>query len=73
MEPKVIRNTLLAMQACVPADWTDEQATGFANTANPPGTSGSWVIRTGERLHCGEQARVPCDKRAGCVHIVFDC
>jgi hypothetical protein len=46
LEPCVTRETGLALQVCVPEDWTDERITRFANLKSLCGTSLGWVIRT---------------------------
>lgn len=74
MTAEVTRNGLLDMQVCVPADWTDAQAEAFANSENPAGTSGGWVMRTADdpAQNCAP-IRVPCQQRAGHVHIMLSC
>jgi hypothetical protein len=73
LEPQITRNSLLYMQVCVPADWTDEQAEAFANRENHPGTTNGWKIRKDLDLLDGAPERNPCNQRTGCVHIMLDC
>lgn len=61
------------MQVCVPVDWTDEQVKDFAETAYPCGTEFGWVIRKeGDEALAGDAERVPCQSRAGMVHVMLD-
>lgn len=63
------------MQVCVPNDYTDEQATAFAEAENPCGTVNGWIMRhEGHEMLCGSPSRMPCqrEEREGCVHIMFD-
>ena len=73
-QPEVTRFGILDMQVCVPEQFTDEQVIAFANEANPTGVSNGWVIRRqGDKFLSGCDERVPCQDRAGCVHIMLDC
>jgi hypothetical protein len=73
-KPMVLRNTLLACQACVPHEWTNDQAQTFVNIDNPTGIESHWRMRkNGSELLGGCAERVPCEGRAGFVHIMFDC
>ena len=73
-EPQVTRRAICSMQVCVPADYTDEQARRFANGANPTGLGHGWEIRReGDEALAGHPERVPCEERAGCVHLMLDC
>lgn len=74
--PQVTRTSMLSMQVCVPADWTDEQAERFANEQNPSGLDHGWQMRKeGDSALNGCHARVQCEhpKRPGYVHIMLDC
>lgn len=72
--PEVVKVSLLDMQVCVPADWTDEQVTDYANSASPTGIRSDWAIRKeGSEYLQGAPERCPCDDREGCVHISLDC
>lgn len=72
-KPMVLRNTLLHCQACVPADWTDEQVKEFVEAENPCGTEGGWHLRRqGSPDLAGCNERVRCEARDGFVHIMFD-
>lgn len=74
IKPEITRSGLFSMQVCVPDKFTDEQATEFANTENPAGTSNGWGIRReGDEALSGCAERVNCSDRNGCVHIMFDC
>ena len=69
--PMVTIRKALAMQVCVPGDWTDGQVEEFANRENPAGTEHGWHIR-----YDGYQTRVACvgeEGRDGFVHIVLEC
>lgn len=73
-QPEVTRRGLLGMQVCVPESFTDEQAEEFANNDTPTGIESRWTIRReGDPALCGCAERVPCEDRAGCVHIMMDC
>lgn len=72
--PEITRRGLLDMQVCVPARFTDEQVEQFANDNNPTGIESQWSIRReGDPHLAGAAERVPCEQRAGCVHIMLDC
>ena len=69
----VLRSKLLSCQACVPADWTDEQVREFVEAENPCGTEGGWHLRKqGHPDLSGCDERVRCEGRDGFVHIMFD-
>ncbi len=73
MEPTIIRNTPLAMQVCVPEDWTDEQVLEFAGSNNPCGTTYGWAIRKdGEEVLGGGPERAQCTDNKEFVHIILD-
>lgn len=75
-EPMVTRHTLLALQVCVPKEFTDEQAEEFANSARPTGIESKWQMRKqGNPDLSGCDERVQCEdgSRADCCHIMFDC
>lgn len=73
MTAVVTRHTLLAMQVCVPNDWTDDQAAQFAEGECPCGTSHGWAMRKeGNPNLAGCPERMPCEDREGHVHIMFD-
>lgn len=72
-QPQVTHRGALDMQICVPATYTDGEATSFANSANLCGTEQGWQIRrTGDKALAGQPERVPCEGRAGFVHIMLD-
>lgn len=74
VKPAVTKRGIVDCQVCVPADFTDEQVKDFANFANPSGLTHGWAIRKqGSEWLAGDNERVPCDARAGCVHIMLDC
>ena len=71
--PQVCRSHPLDMQVCVPKNWSDKQVVEFAEANNPCGTSGGWQIRKeGSKFLAGAPERVPCNDRAGMVHIMLD-
>jgi hypothetical protein len=73
MTAAVTQHTLLALQVCVPTDWTDEQVKTFAEAECPCGTSSGWLMRkTGDANLAGYPERVACEDRDGHVHIMFD-
>lgn len=73
MKPMVTKTGALSMQVCVPADWTDQQATSFAERENPCGTTCGWVMRKqGDDALAGANERVSCAERDGFVHIMLD-
>lgn len=62
------------MQVCVPEDWTDAQAEEFANRDTPTGISSDWHLRgADDPAQAGAPIRVPCQQRAGHVHIMLSC
>lgn len=70
---QIIQTNALSIQVCIPADWTDEQATHFANTGHICGTTNGWQIRkAGDDLLAGARERVPCAERRGFVHVMLD-
>lgn len=73
MTAEVTRCGFLAMQVCVPQDWTDQQAKDFAERENPCGTTHGWHIRRqGDEALNGAPERCPCQQRSGHVHIMLD-
>ena len=72
-EPQVTKMSMLAMQVCVPEDWTDYQATDFAEAEYPCGTEHGWQMRKqGDEALAGADERVSCRERSGYVHVMFD-
>jgi hypothetical protein len=72
--PTIIKAGLLAMQVCVPGDWSDEQVEKLANSNNPAGTELGWKIRKqGDKLLDGADERVVCSRDPQYVHIMLDC
>lgn len=70
-KPEVTRRGALDMQICVPADYTDADAVAFANMEVLCGTDHGWqIVRKGDRFLAGDDERVPCQNRAGFVHIM---
>ena len=64
---QVIMKAVLAIQVCVPADWTDEQIVAFGvdyELAKGGRNNPAFSIRRGKRA--------PCSQRAGCVHVVLE-
>ena len=73
MTAQVTKMGMLAMQVCVPDDWTDHQASDFAEAECPCGTEFGWQIRKqGDKALDGADERVPCLARTGHVHIMLD-
>lgn len=73
MSAEVTRRGALDMQVCVPSDWTDVDVKTFADQANCCGTEHGWSIRKeGDSALAGCRERVPCESRAGHVHIMLD-
>ena len=73
-EPTVTKYGLVAMQVCVPAEWTDEQVEEFANRDNPSGLAAGWHIRVADSLYqAGAPVRVTCAQNADNVHIMLEC
>lgn len=71
--PQLLRSGAFDCQLCVPADWDDARVVQFAEIAYPAGTELGWHIRReGDKALCGARERVPCDSRAGFVHIMLD-
>lgn len=71
--PEVTVKKLLAMQVCVPSDWSDEQVRAFAEGKNPCGTKCGWQIRReGSESLAGAPERQPCADRTGFVHVMLD-
>ena len=72
--PMVIRHGVLDMQVCVPKGWPDKQVKYYADSANESGTANGWSIRKkGSKYLAGDEERVQCEERKGCVHIMLDC
>lgn len=73
MAATVSRYGILDMQVCVPADWSDDQVTTFAEAENPSGTEHGWQIRReGNRFLSGDPERCRCADLADQVHIMLD-
>ena len=73
MSAVVTKTGALDMQVCIPKDWTDEQATSFANAENLCGTELGWTIRKqGDKYLAGADERVKCADRDDHVHIMLD-
>ena len=75
LKPEVTKHGILAMQVCVPKDWTDAQVLEFAESQYPCGTQAGWQIRKqGNPLLNGCDERVVCDQgeRKDFVHIMLD-
>lgn len=69
----MVREGIIDMQVCVPANWTDEQVRAFAERENPCGTQCGWQIRRqGDKALAGADERVQCEKISGNVHIMLD-
>ena len=71
--PSVTRRRGLSIQVCVPKDWSDKQATEFAESEAPCGTELGWQIRRqGSELLAGADERVQCQAIPDYVHITLD-
>ena len=68
----VTRTGALDMQVCIPADWSDAQVKGFADSANPCGTENGWCIRKDKKSLAGDPERNQCSQRKGFVHVMLD-
>lgn len=66
-KPEITQIGLLAMQVCVPKEFTDAEAEQFANAENPTGCNSNWGVRHEAPV------RVDCEEREGCVHLVLTC
>lgn len=73
MVAQVTRRSILSMQVCVPADWSDEQVLEFAEKENPSGTENGWVIRKAgaTKLSGSNATRVICEKHGCNMHIML--
>jgi hypothetical protein len=70
--PTVSAMSALAMQVCVPKEWTDQQVRDFAEKMNPCGTQGGWHIRyQGDPDLAGAPERAVCELDADQVHIML--
>lgn len=68
-KPSVVIARVMAMQLCVPAQWTDEQVIVFAESQRHTG----WKIRkAGHPKLNGDPERAPCEDRRGYVHIAVE-
>jgi hypothetical protein len=73
MKAEVTRRGAFDMQVCVPAHWSDQQVTKFAELENPCGTANGWQIRReGDKALGGNPERAMCESRMGHVHIMLD-
>lgn len=74
-DAEVLRTGLVAMQVCVPKEWTDEQVETFANSQRPTGLSHGWsVCKEGDPMLAGDPPRNPChDEINTHVHILLTC
>jgi len=73
-KPEISRAGALYVQVCVPAAYTDDEITAFANANHPCGTTNGWVIRKqDDPALAGAPERMPCTGREGCVHVMLDC
>lgn len=72
MPATVTRRGALAMQVCVPVEYSDDDVNRFAEESNPCGTTHGWhICRDGDRLLGGDPERVVCQQREGHVHIML--
>ena len=61
--PEITIRKLLAMQICVPQDWSDHEIEMFAEEKNRCGTTHGWKIDK-------DLDKVPCKERNGFIHVV---
>ena len=74
-EPEARQCWGLAVQVCVPTDWSDDQVLAFAESEYPCGTTHGWAIRKeGHERLSGDPERNPCANpvRRGFVHIMLE-
>ena len=72
--PMVVKTGIFGTQVCVPASWGDIKVSKWLNKTNPAGTENGWMMKhTGEASLSGCPERVECKRRAGFVHIMFQC
>jgi hypothetical protein len=73
-KPEVVHARLCSLQVCVPKNYTDKQATDFANQSHPTGINSQWVMRKkGNPDLQGDPERAQCSERKDYCHIIFDC
>jgi hypothetical protein len=73
MTAVIWRESFLAVQACVPDEWTDEQVLEFAHDARPREDGFQWWLRReGDPALQGAAERVPYAKRLGHIHVMLD-
>jgi len=71
--PMITQRRAFSCQACVPADYTDEQVKAYADEAYRCGTEHGWHVRkAGDPALRGDPERNPCEEREGFVHIMLD-
>jgi hypothetical protein len=74
MNATVTRSIALAMQVCVPNDWSDTQIKEFAEKENPCGTDLGWIVcKTGAVELKGDPDKVTCSQHPENVHVVLGC
>jgi hypothetical protein len=73
MEAEITHHGVLDIQVCVPKNWSDAEILDFANSINPSGTTGGWVLRKqGDSLLYGDPERQPCTKHPDKIHVMLD-
>ena len=73
MNAVITRESFLAIQACVPEEWTDEQVLEFAHDPRPRENGFQWWLRReGDPALQGAAERVPCAKRLGHIYVMLD-
>ena len=72
--PEILKCFELAIQACVPDNYTDDQIISFIDKEEPCGTGYGWFIcKEGHMNLGGAKQKIPCEDRAGFVHVVVGC
>lgn len=70
-EPEIVRISFLAMQLCVPEDFTEAQILEAAERLNPSGTTNGWILaKEGDMALKGDPERVPCLAHPEKVHVL---
>lgn len=70
-QPEIVKETLLAMQLCIPKDWDEEKIINFAEEKNTCGTTCGWVLqKNGDAPLKGDPERVKCSTKENFVHVL---
>ena len=69
--PKVIKKKMLAMQLCIPIEWTQKKALEYAEYVDPSGTIHGWrIAKKGESILRGANPQIKCPHKSGFIHII---